>query len=1264
MIRDRYAFRRRQRSSIVSELIDERFVKSTQDVERRRALVPRTLNYQDELPITARLSEIVAHLRHSPVVIVAGETGSGKTTQIPLALIEAGYGISGMIGHTQPRRLAARSVAQRIATQMAVTLGSEVGYAVRFDDQWSSNTLIKVMTDGLLLAEVSSDRFLEQYEVLIIDEVHERSVNVDFLLGLMKQLLGRRGDLKIVLASATIDVEAFSKHFGNAPTVSVQGRTYPVEVVYRPPQIHLEAEVLDILTALCREDSENHRDILMFLATEREILEWARLIRGRFVNAFEVLPLYARLPPKEQQRIFESSKRQRILLATNVAETSLTVPGIKYVIDLGRARINRYSPRARINRLPIEQISQASADQRSGRCGRIGPGTCFRIYDESEFSDAPRYTLPEIKRSNLASVMLQGMLLRLGDIAQFPFIDPPERAAIVEARKSLTELSAIRNGKLTRTGRLMARLPVDPRLGKMLIEASSRNALSEVLIIVAALAAQDPRIRPLGNAEKADQAHRSYIHEKSEFLSLLTLWNKLEVQRRRLSSSQFSQHLERQFIAKSRYFEWRQLHRQLERDCRMLKLKFNAKAASYRDVHISLLSGSIRFIGHHIERTRYQCTSGFECYLTPGEISRGIKPSWIVIFEIVETSRTYARCVGEVQPRWIEEVSADLLKYSYQDPFWDQKRAEAMIFCSATLFGLTVIRRRKVRLAPVDPAKAREIFITNALVNSKSANRWDFLENNHRLFDELNEVQQRQRTNDLLISPSLRRVYYEKRIPTHVVNVSTFDQWYKGASKTEKSALRMTAEDMLQRLDQQLDHNAFPSTLVLDELALPLRYRYAPGEIDDGISIQLTNENLHDVSQTDLDWLVPGYLSRKCEELLRGLPKRMRKQLLPISLRVEELMSELLAGDIYRRKGFLDTVSQLLAKNFNINATVSDLASVALSPLVRMNVQLRDHRGKLIDQDRILDNLKRRVVARTNQDLGQQSLAASQSLRWTSFPDHGITRSKTIKAGARNYTLFSLLRDESTSVLQKWQPEPPISDEINLRAMCRFVLLAESQAVRYLKKEFRKEEMLQLQFATIGSGMDLFQSLLLAAAHRAYLHSRPLPYEKGVFDDLVTSNKGSLIPTAMNLLECIKRVLSRRSDLTKAISNMNTSLLSEARTDLAQHLDSLIYADFVFETPIHRFAHLEDYLEGMDYRLKSLQGGILRDTQNMAELHPIEDRYRSLEIKNPYNNDVRELRFMIEDYRLSLFHQRLGSKRKIRKKVIISRLDELESADS
>ena len=1261
LIKDEFSFRRSSKRQNLSARDKRRFVRSHRELLRRRDLLPKRIAFENDLPIHDHLNRITRLLKNNKVVIVAGETGSGKTTQLPLALLKSGYGVRGMIAHTQPRRLAARSVAQRIANQLHVPLGKEVGYAVRFDEKWGSNTLVKIMTDGLLLAEISRDRLLNDYEVIILDEAHERSLNVDFLIGVIHRLLEQRSNLRVIITSATIDVDEFSRHFHNAPIVSVEGRSYPVKVHYRSEFEDVERNVYECLEEIRRREQDGVRDVLMFLATEREINEWASLIRKRFKDAFEILPLYARLPPKEQQRIFAPSKRQRILLSTNVAETSLTVPNIRYVIDTGKARISRYSFRARVQRLPIEQISQASANQRSGRCGRVSSGVCYRIFDEEAFEKSPPYTEPEIKRSNLASVLLQAMYYRLGDIKEFPFVDPPQPAAIREASQTLGELGAVEDGTLTEIGRTLAQFSVDPRLARMLLEANQRNALHEVSIIVAVLATQDPRLRPLDRQQAADLAHAEFQHTRSDFIALLNLWNAIDQKRATGSNRELREFLQERFISHNRVREWQALRRQLLEVATRLGWQVNEEPASFRAIHTSLIAGSLNLLGFHEREGNYVGVRELRFRIIPGSPLAKSKPKWVLAGEIVDTSQTFGRMNAKVEPRWIEDVSKPLLSYSFYDPTWDSERGEAMILCNGSLRGLPVVSRRRVRLGLHDREQARHLFVEHCLVNPDTELEYPFLHHNLTLKQNLVNIQERERRNDVVVPLKDQIRFYLNRLPKAVYSTKSFERWYASADASETTRLRMTEADLTLRMDQQLDTSAFPTSIELNGMQLPLSYRFATGEIDDGVSVQVSPDQLFRISMQALAWHVPGFFAQKCTELLQGLPKRKRKLLVPVAHRVEDSLPTLLSAAMFRVGDLCETLRRYFNSTYHVGIERGELEGVEVSPFLQMNIQVTNHANDVLDQDRDLFALQDRIRDLLELQITPEIKNPYEVTNLTDFPETGIPETYEIQDEHGKHTLYPVLVDREDHVDLVMQSTAADQSSFTGRGICRLILLNERQSVGFLKKEFKKEQELLLQFATVGTSSELLEALMLAAAKIGYLEGDTLPRTKTEFEERLTSKRGELVKVGIELVDVARVVVKARHEVQRGIDELDHEIFAPSREDLASQLHRLVSKDFLYSTPSLYLRRLPHYLAAMRYRIENLRGRVQRDRALIEEVARWDQRLQALQKSESMREELLELRFMLEEYRIGLFYQQMRGREKISAKRLERSFTELET---
>ncbi len=954
----------------------EKLQASCARVTARRDSVP-TIRYDDNLPIAAKRDEIKKLLSEHQVLIIAGETGSGKTTQLPKICLELGRGQHGQIAHTQPRRIAARSVAARVAEELATPLGGLVGYQVRFEDQSDSNTLVKLMTDGILLAETQHDRFLERYDTIIVDEAHERSLNIDFLLGFLKTLLPRRPDLKVIITSATIDLERFSEHFDKAPIIEVSGRTYPVDTWYRPLTSEQDEEgnsveedlsvdqaiiaTLDEIAHFERSNGKSPGDVLVFLPGEREIRDAADMLRKAQLKHTEILPLYARLSPAEQQRIFQSHPGRRVVLATNVAETSLTVPGIRYVIDSGTARISRYSYRAKVQRLPIEAVSQASANQRKGRCGRVEPGICVRLYSEEDFNARPAFTDPEILRTNLAAVILQMLHLRLGAIDAFPFIEPPDGKAITDGFNLLQELSAVtRDNQLTPMGRQLARLPVDPRLGRMLLEAAQQGSLQEVLIVASALSVQDPRERPPERQQAADQAHAQWKDADSDFAALVNLWRGFEEQRLALTASPLRNWCRKNFLNYLRLREWRDAHRQLGLICRDLQLTVNKDPADHPRMHKAILSGLLSQIGQKTEEGDYLGARQRRFWIHPSSGIGRKRPQWLMAAELMETTKLYARMVAKIEPDWIEPLARHLVKTNHFEPHWEKKRGQVVAFEQVTLYGLIIIGRRPVHFGPVDPVASRELFIREGLVRGEIQSRARCLSANRELLEQLDALEAKARRRDILADEETLYAYYDARVPAQIHQTATFDSWYKVTSQKDPHLLIMRAEDVLAREASEVTAAQYPDTLRLGDLTLALSYHFEPNHARDGVTLTVPAPLLPSLPGERLEWLVPGLIEAKCIALVRNLPKALRKNFVPVPDFVKAALQRMTFAE--------GSLPQALGRELlrMTGARVSDEAWAESEQQVeshlRMNLEVLDGAGKFLGEGRDLAELTARFA--------------------------------------------------------------------------------------------------------------------------------------------------------------------------------------------------------------------------------------------------------------------------------------------------------------
>ena len=1264
---------------------------STNTGRGARLAAPR---FPADLPIADHIDEIVRLLRREPVLVVAGETGSGKTTQLPKACLAAGLGHRGAIAHTQPRRLAARAVATRIAAELEVPLGAEVGYAVRFEERAGSATRVKVMTDGLLLAELQRDPRLSRYDCVIVDEAHERSLNVDFLLGGLKQLLARRRHLKVVVTSATIDTGAFAEHFGGAPVVAVEGRGFPVEIVYRPIETAgrgdvSEADAERALVACLAEIGERapagRRDILVFQSGEREIFDNARLLKRHFAERFDILPLYARLPAAQQARVFAPAGRQRVVLATNVAETSLTVPNIGYVVDPGFARVGRYSPRAKLQRLIVEPISQASATQRAGRCGRVAAGVCYRLYAEEDLRARPAYTTPELKRTNLAAVVLALRAFRLGRVETFPFIDPPAPAAVKDAVGLLHELRALEDGRLTAVGRAMARLPVDPRLARMIIEAARVGALREALVVVAALA-HDPRLRPLDRQAAADSAHAEFARStdgtrSSDFQTFLRLWAWLERTRAEHTRAGFRNVLEKRFLSPARVREWRALHRQLRLAAGALGLRENQQAADYSTLHRALLAGSLGFIGakrpaekgHRQRVVEYDGPRGGRFGLWPGSTLRRKAPRWVMAAELSDTGRTFARHVAGVEPEWIESAAAHIAKRSHSPPRWDAARGEAVVLETVTVYGLPVASGRPRRAAAVAPDAARELFALEALVRGDPRVQAPFLARNAQRVRQVEARQGKHRRMDLLASEQARAAFYLRWLPDDVCSVAAWRRYAKRATPAALARFEMTDADVLATVAALPRDEDFPPRLHLPGLdavqgekaegrAVRLSYKFAPGEPDDGVTATVDLADLTRLAADALEWMVPGFLEEKCLALVRLLPKYLRRQLAPAPDRVAAMLPALLTPETYRRGSLAAALSQATLARFGVAVPAGEWRFDALPPHLRMNLAVwggRDRR-RLIMQGRDADALRAQVLETLAGDLAP-SQARLEQRGLTDFPAAGIPDAALVGDGGARAWIHPVLVDRGDSVDLLWRTARDGRGEANRAGFTRLALLARADA-RRLRRDLERDPALARCAGAVGGVVALVDALLAAGAWRACFEGRALPTDRQAFHAQVRA--GALGPAVADLAALTRRILAKRLRVRDALEALRSPALTASRADLEAQLSALVGADFLAVTPSERLADLPRYLDGMAYRVDALRvgGKVDRDRAGVAAVTAWEQRLAALVAKGVAPALRDELRFLVQEFRMATFSQALGTRGKVSAKRLAQRFDAASQA--
>ncbi|MGO0684908.1 ATP-dependent RNA helicase HrpA [Pseudomonas fulva] len=1240
----------------------ERVQASCAQVTARQQSVP-LVRYDDSLPIAAKRDEIKKALAEHQVLVIAGETGSGKTTQLPKICLELGRGSHGLIAHTQPRRIAARSVAARVAEELGTPLGGLVGYQVRFEDQSDANTLVKLMTDGILLAETQHDRFLERYDTIIVDEAHERSLNIDFLLGYLKTLLHRRPELKLIITSATIDLERFSKHFDNAPIIEVSGRTFPVETWYRPltseqdeegnpieDDLTVDQAILATLDELAQHERGHGKgpgDVLIFLPGEREIRDAAEILRKAQLRHTEILPLYARLSPAEQQRIFQPHAGRRVVLATNVAETSLTVPGIRYVIDTGTARISRYSYRAKVQRLPIEAVSQASANQRKGRCGRVEPGICVRLYSEEDFNSRPAFTDPEILRTNLAAVILQMLHLRLGAIDAFPFIEPPDGKAISDGFNLLQELSAVnRENQLTPVGRQLARLPIDPRLGRMLLEGARLGSLQEVLIVTSALSVQDPRERPPERQQAADQAHAQWKDVDSDFAALVNLWRGFEEQRQALTANPLRNWCRKQFLNYLRLREWRDAHRQLALICRELQLTVNKEPCDYPKLHKAVLSGLLSQIGHKTEDGDYQGARQRRFWVHPSSGIGRKRPQWVMAAELVETTKLYARVVARIEPDWIEPLAGHLIKKNHFEPHWEKKRGQVVAYEQITLYGLILVGRRPVHFGPIDPATSRELFIREALVGGEIQSRAKCLAANKRLLETLDALEAKARRRDILADEETLYAFYEARLPAEIHQTATFDSWYRMGSQKDPNLLIMREEDVLAREASEVTAAQYPDSLQVGQLRLPLTYHFEPNHPRDGVTVRVPAPLLPSLPGERLEWLVPGLLEAKCVALIRNLPKALRKNFVPVPDFVKAALARMTFGQGALPQALGHELLRMTGARVPDDAWDESVSLV--EGHLRMNIEVVDGQGKFLGEGRDLAELTARFAAASQAALAVPGDAKSeQPVQAKVFSEVKPTAQQ--KIAGLSMTVYPALVEDNGTVREGRFSTQAEADFQHRRALQRLLLQQLAEPAKFLRGKLPGLTELGLLYRDMGRVDALVEDILLASLDSCILDGEPvLPREGAALAALAERKRGSWAEHAERLARQTLEVLKLWHGLQKRFKGKIDLSQAVALNDIKQQLGNLVYPGFVRETPAVWFKELPRYLRAIELRLEKLGSQVQKDRVWSGELANLWAQYKARADKHAQEGKRDEqlalYRWWLEEYRVSLFAQQLGTK--------------------
>ncbi|WP_189223537.1 ATP-dependent RNA helicase HrpA [Saccharothrix coeruleofusca] len=1260
------------RLAVVAE-IEAELEQAELRVALRREAVPK-ITYPAELPVSARKDDIAALIREHQVVIVAGETGSGKTTQLPKICLELGRGVLGQIGHTQPRRLAARTVAERVAQELGTPLGSAVGYKVRFTDQSGDDTLVKLMTDGILLAEIQSDRMLSRYDTIIIDEAHERSLNVDFLLGYLKQLLPRRPDLKVVITSATIDPERFSRHFGGAPIIEVSGRTYPVEVRYRPivdpddvdadPDRDQTQAICDAVREL---QAEGPGDVLVFLSGEREIRDTADALAALELRDTEILPLYARLSFGEQHRVFQPHRGRRVVLATNVAETSLTVPGIKYVVDPGTARISRYSHRLKVQRLPIEPISQASANQRKGRCGRVSEGICIRLYTEDDFDARPEFTDPEILRTNLASVILQMTSIGLGDIAAFPFIDPPESRNIADGVQLLQELGAIlpAEQKLTPLGRKLAQLPVDPRLARMVIEGDRNGCVREVMVIAAALSIQDPRERPSDKQQAADEQHSRFRDPDSDFLAYLNLWNYLRERQRELSSNQFRKLCRSEFLNYLRVREWQDVYTQLRQVAKTLGVHVNDEPADPRSIHISLLSGLLSHIGvkdvlkrdaGKRQATEYLGARNAKFAIFPGSALFRKPPQWVMAAELVETSRLWGRIVARIEPEWAEKLGEHLVKRTYSEPHWEARRGAVVALEKVTLYGVPIVASRKVNYGRIDPELSRELFIRHALVQGEWTTHHKFFHRNRELLAEVAELENRARRRDIVVDDETLYDFYDQRVPAEVVSARHFDSWWKKTRHAQPELLSFD-KDMLVNDRAQVSPEAYPDRIDRGGLTLPLSYRFEPGTDADGVTVRLPLPALTALPDDSLSWQVPGLRTELVVALIRSLPKPLRRNFVP----VPDVAAAALAR-IGADEALLPALERELRALTGVSVPREEWRLDQVPEHLRLTFQVVDDNDRELARGKDLGALKQRLRAELRDSLAAAAASLART-GVTSWDIGDLPRTVQRRQSGIVVTAYPALVDKGDSVAVEILDTPGRQRQAMWAGTRRLLLLTVPSPVKLLQRGLNNAEKLALTRNPHGGVAPLLADCIAAAVDQLMAQAGGPAWTQAGFAKLAEHVRKHLGETVFDVVGKVRRVLEAAQDVELRLAGVRGAVFEESLADVRAQLRGLVHKGFVTEAGAGRLGDVHRYLQGMSRRLEKLTENVGRDREWMDRVHQVHAEYRELRAQLPADEPqeaLEEVRWMIEELRLSYFAQTIGTRYSVSDKRIYKALDAIE----
>ncbi|MFF9363213.1 ATP-dependent RNA helicase HrpA [Streptomyces griseoluteus] len=1268
------------RAAVLAELEGE-VDKAASRMAERRSRVP-SVSYPEQLPVSQKKDAIAAAIRDHQVVIVAGETGSGKTTQIPKICVELGRGLRGMIGHTQPRRIAARTVAERVADELHTPLGETVGWKVRFTDQVNPDaTFIKLMTDGILLAEIQNDRELRAYDTIIIDEAHERSLNIDFLLGYLAQLLPKRPDLKVVITSATIDPERFSRHFGDAPIIEVSGRTYPVEVRYRPlleeDSSDADRDQITAITDAVEElMGEGPGDILVFLSGEREIRDTADALEKKKYRSTEVLPLYARLSHAEQHRVFQQHTGRRIVLATNVAETSLTVPGIKYVIDPGFARISRYSHRTKVQRLPIEPVSQASANQRKGRCGRTSDGICIRLYSEDDFLARPEFTDAEILRTNLASVILQMTAAGLGDIEKFPFIDPPDHRNIRDGVQLLQELHALDPAqkdprkRLTDTGRKLAQLPVDPRLARMVLEAAKNGCVREVMVIAAALSIQDPRERPADKQTQADQQHARFRDETSDFLAYLNLWRYLREQQKERGSSSFRRMCKQEYLNFLRVREWQDIYLQLRTVAKQMDIHLNEDDAPADRVHVSLLAGLLSHVGMKDvkdgNKNEYLGARNAKFAVFPGSSLFKKQPKFLMSAELVETSRLWARVNARIEPEWVEPLAGHLLKRTYSEPHWEKDQAAVMAYEKVTLYGVPIVAQRKVNYGRIDPEVSRELFIRNALVEGDWRTHHKFFADNRKLLSEVEELEHRARRRDIVVDDETLFDFYDQRVPEHVVSGAHFDSWWKRKRHEQPEYLDFEREMLIRESAEAVTKADYPDSWRQGELKFRVTYQFEPGADADGVTVHIPLQVLNQVTDEGFDWQIPGLREEVVTELIRSLPKPIRRNYVP----APNYAKKFLERAVPLQEPLATTMARELKRMVGVPFDAEDFDWAKVPEHLKVTFRIVDERRRKLAEDKDLEALKLQLRPKARKAISQAAAATASRQGGPSLERSGLTDwsigtlsrvFETRRAGQPVKAYPALVDDGDTVSVRLFDTEEEQAEAM-WKGVRRLILRnIPVNPAKFASDKLTNAQKLALSANPHGSVQALFDDCAMAAADKLMADFGGPVWDEESYRKLYDKVRADIVDTTVRAVGQVQQVLAAWQAGERRLKATSSPALLANLADVRQQLDALVKPGFVTWAGITRLPDLMRYLVAADRRLQQMPSNVQRDTTRMQKVHEMRDEYawllEQLPQGRPVPRQVLDIRWMLEELRVSYFAHALGTAYPISDKRIVKAID-------